>query len=63
MTTISYVLPSDGPIVLEVYNILGQKVMQFDQGFKSAGIHKTYIDASDLASGIYIYRLKGESVY
>ncbi|MFC1529058.1 T9SS type A sorting domain-containing protein, partial [Candidatus Latescibacterota bacterium] len=62
MTTISYVLPSEGPIVLEVYNILGQKVMRFDQGFNSAGPHEIYIDANDLSSGVYLYQLKGKSV-
>ncbi|MBT4485335.1 MAG: T9SS type A sorting domain-containing protein [Candidatus Latescibacteria bacterium] len=62
MTTISYVLPSNGPIVLEIYNIIGQKVLQFDQGFKPAGKHEIYMDANDLASGVYLYRLKGRNV-
>ena len=58
-TTIAYVLPSSGKVALEVYNILGQQIMLVDQGFKEEGLHTMYLDAADLASGIYLYRLHG----
>lgn len=59
ITTISYALSSEGKVALEVYNILGQRVMLIDEGYKSMGFHAVQLDAGNLASGIYLYRLKG----
>lgn len=58
-TTISYMMPSNGSIALEVYNMLGQKVITLDQGYKSIGTHAVTLDAGGLASGVYLYRIKG----
>ncbi|MCE5249218.1 T9SS type A sorting domain-containing protein [bacterium] len=58
-TTVSYILSTGGPARLEVYNILGQRVMLVDQGFKEAGMHSLRLDASNLPSGMYMYRLSG----
>ena len=56
-TTITYSVPSDGQITLEVYDLLGQKVATLVEGMRSAGTYAVELDASDLASGTYIYRL------
>ena len=61
-TTISYTLPSGGPAMLEVYNILGQRKMLIDRGFEEAGHHAVRVDASHLASGMYLYRLRGRTL-
>ena len=58
-TNISYVLPYDGPVILEVFNILGQRAQHIDRGFERAGTHTIRLDARGLASGIYFYRLHG----
>ena len=60
-TTISYVLSTGGSTALEVYNILGQRVMLLDRGFVGAGHHSIRLDASELPSGMYLYRLRGKS--
>jgi len=61
-TTITYALPSESEVRLEVYNTLGQKVMVIDEGRKSTGLHAVRFDAGDLASGVYLYRLRGDMV-
>lgn len=59
LTTISYSLPTAGQTSLEVYNILGQRVMLVDLGFGEAGFHSYRFDAPGLPSGMYLYRLRG----
>lgn len=59
ITTISYFLPAESNVALEIYNVLGQRVMMVDEGYRGIGYHAVQIDAGDLASGIYLYRLKG----
>ena len=57
-TTINYVLATKSEVNLDVYNTLGQKVRTLVNGQFSAGEHSVHFDANNLASGVYIYRLK-----
>jgi len=59
-TTITYSLPYGGPTMLEVYNILGQRVMLINRGYEVSGQHSVRFDASHLTSGMYLYRLRGK---
>jgi hypothetical protein len=56
-TSISFELPFAGNVVLEVYNLLGQKVATLADGRMDAGHHSINWDASSYSSGIYFYRL------
>ncbi len=58
-TVIKFGLPSDASVDLRIYDILGQevRVLLNNKSFK-AGVHSVQFDASGLASGRYIYRLK-----
>ncbi|MBO6620979.1 MAG: S8 family serine peptidase [Balneola sp.] len=56
-TSIRFGLPEAGVVQLEVFNALGQKVAELVNGRKTAGWHTISFDASQLASGIYIYRI------
>ncbi|MEO9885229.1 MAG: S8 family serine peptidase [Balneola sp.] len=60
-TTIRFGLPEAGAVQLEVYNALGQKVTELVNGRKAAGWHTISFDASQLASGLYIYRITSGS--
>ncbi|NUN08953.1 MAG: phosphodiester glycosidase family protein [Ignavibacteriaceae bacterium] len=45
-------------IELTVYDIFGQTVDTLAKGYYKAGEHNVFFDAGELASGVYIYRLK-----
>lgn len=61
-TIIQFALPESGNFSLKVYNILGQEVAALVDGQLSAGTHRVNFDASNLSSGMYIYRLAGNNV-
>ncbi len=57
-TTITYQLPDDGFATLNIYNILGQKIATLVNEFKPSGKYDINFNADNLASGVYIYKLK-----
>jgi hypothetical protein len=57
-TSIRYELPHRSPVLLTVYNTLGQKVTALVQGEQDAGSYEVKFDGSALASGVYFYRLQ-----
>src|SRR3990172_1448953 len=57
-TKINFSLPKDSDVELTVYNILGQQVEVLVNGFRNAGTYELTWDASNLPSGVYIYRLE-----
>lgn len=56
-TSIEFALPEAVKVRLEVFNIRGQKVATLVDGHLNAGEHSVLWDASDAASGVYLYRL------
>ena len=66
-TIIPYQLPTAMQVRLEVFNILGQRVVILVDGEQSAGFHTASWDATDaageaVAAGVYLYRLSGGGV-
>lgn len=57
-TTIKYSVPGASHVELTVYDLIGREVAQLVNETKSAGSYEVKFDASDLASGTYVYRLK-----
>ena len=57
-TTINYSLPKAGNVKLTVYNTIGSKVATILNEYKPAGNYSVQFNASNLASGIYLYRLE-----
>ncbi|MBN2366001.1 MAG: T9SS C-terminal target domain-containing protein [Calditrichaeota bacterium] len=57
-TVISWQLAVDSDVTLEIYNIRGQKIADLFSGSLLSGSHSVKWDASDLASGVYLYRLE-----
>ena len=56
-TMIHFYIPHQGYVKLTVYNMLGQEVARLIDSSLTAGVHNVVFDGSDLASGIYFYRL------
>ena len=57
-TTIFYTLPYSGMVELTIFNILGQEISRQVGREMSAGTHSVRWNASNVASGIYFYRLQ-----
>ena len=61
-TVLAYFLPAAGPVRLEVFALIGQRVAVLYQGPQQAGYHRLRWDGRDdvgrsMASGMYLYRL------
>jgi len=57
-TTIRYNLPEQSYVIIEVYNILGQKVKSLLSEEQPAGYHTIEWQAGDFASGLYFYKIQ-----
>jgi hypothetical protein len=57
VTTISFSLPEAARVTLNVYDVTGRQVAQLVNGLTDAGAHQVTFDGSNLASGVYLYRL------
>jgi hypothetical protein len=57
-TNINFTLIKPSDVTLEVYNILGQKVATLVKGYLHEGSYTYQFDAKDLASGVYVFRIK-----
>jgi hypothetical protein len=56
-TKIDYQVPVDAKVIMEVYNIAGQKVSELVNQEQSAGYYSVDFGSSKLSSGVYIYRI------
>jgi hypothetical protein len=63
-TTIRYRLPQAGPVRLTLYDARGRRVAALVDDVRPAGEHVARLEAAQLASGVYTYRLEagGEAV-
>jgi hypothetical protein len=57
-TTINFSLAKAGNVKLTVYNLLGQEVKSLMNGVMEAGNHTVPFDASNLNSGVYLYKIE-----
>ncbi len=58
VTTIRFQIPSRQKVELTVFDILGREVANLLNEEKLAGVYEVKFNASNLASGVYFYRLK-----
>ena len=61
MTMIQFNLPQTMAVKLTVFNLMGQEVATLVNSVRVAGVHQVQWDASNLPSGMYLYRLEAGS--
>jgi hypothetical protein len=57
VTHVKFSIPKDGNVSLKIYDMLGNEVATYLDGFTKAGVYNAEIDASSWASGVYFYKL------
>lgn len=60
-TTIRFQISSGSYVSLKVFNMLGQEVATLVKDVREAGFHQVIFNASQLASGIYMYKLQSRN--
>ena len=60
-TKISYSVPFDSKVTISVYSVTGEMVMELVNDNVSAGSYSVDFDGSNLASGMYIYKMTAGS--
>jgi len=60
-TAINYTLPNPGNVLLKVYDALGKEVVTLVNSHQESGRYSVEFDASNLSSGIYLYKLTSGS--
>ncbi|MCL4354949.1 T9SS type A sorting domain-containing protein [Patescibacteria group bacterium] len=56
-TIIKYDLPKEGMVLIKIHDLLGREVKTLVNEYKSAGSYNVELNASNLTSGIYLYKL------
>jgi hypothetical protein len=57
-TTIRYSIPEEGLVTLKVFNSIGEEVVKLVNEVKQAGNYYSIFNATNLASGVYFYRIQ-----
>jgi hypothetical protein len=60
-TTIGFTLPIESNVKISIYNLIGQKVAEVVNSKFSSGNHSVDFNATNLASGIYLYKIEAGS--
>jgi hypothetical protein len=62
-TTVEYWIPRLTDVRLDIYNIIGQRVMTVVNEVHSPGVYRQAVDMSGFATGVYIYELRVDDVF
>ena len=58
VTTIVFTNPTDGVVTIDLFTITGERIATLLEARRSAGSHEIRFDVSDLADGVYLYRVR-----
>jgi hypothetical protein len=58
ITKIDYNIPRDGKVKLVIYDLLGREIKTLVNEFKTIGKYSVEFNGSNLASGVYFYRIQ-----
>jgi hypothetical protein len=57
-TTIKFAIPQSGFVSLKLYDLLGREIRTLISEPRNPGTYTVSVDAGDLASGVYFYRMQ-----
>ena len=60
-TKIMYEIPQQSNVIIKVYDVLGNEVSTPVNEMQSAGSYQIIFDASELANGVYFYKLQADN--
>ena len=61
ITVISYSIPNTANVKIKIFDITGREIRQLINEVKEAGRYEIKFDGSNLATGIYFYKLESGS--
>ncbi|MCK9279011.1 MAG: hypothetical protein M0P71_00055 [Melioribacteraceae bacterium] len=61
-TSIRFGLPYESEVHISIFNLIGEKIAEIENGILTAGTHSIRWDARNLSSGIYIYSISAKSI-
>ncbi len=61
-TMVKYAIPEEANVTIEIFNMLGQSVVELVNSNKATGYYKVAWNASNLPSGVYFVSIKAEGV-
>ena len=56
-TTLSFALPTEGDIIISIYNLQGREVASLVNGNMEAGYHSVVWNANNQSSGVYFVKM------
>ena len=56
-TNIRFDLKADASVTLDIFNVLGQRVLEENHGTMNAGKYNEVVNMDRFASGVYFYRI------
>jgi hypothetical protein len=56
-TKISYYAPNSQFVELKIFDVLGDEITTLVRGLNNAGLHTVEFTGSNLANGVYVYRM------
>jgi M6 family metalloprotease-like protein len=61
-TMITYTMTKPQTVKIDLYSIIGQRIRSIDQGYREAGTYQYRFSADGLSSGVYLFRITGETI-
>lgn len=60
-TVIEFSLPYQSSVIIELYNLIGERIQTLAEGIYSGGFHKVIFESSNISSGVYFYFMRVNS--
>lgn len=60
-TRIDFSIPNESNVKISIYNLIGQKIADIVNSKFAVGKHSVSFDASNLSSGIYLYKIEADN--